>query len=157
MTASTTDRVSVRRRIAASAVAIFLVLTHAQGHARIDGSGTLVAARGVDLIEAVGSVFEVDVQDLESGERRMANTVTRLEPDLAIEWLPAVLGEEPLGYAYGYLLRQIDEHTTEVTAYYDWSAVALAQRDRLRPPDGIATYLAQTLENLDRLVTGWRL
>jgi hypothetical protein len=157
MTAPTADRLTVRRRIAASAVAVFRVLTHAQGHVSIDGSGTLVAARGTDLIEAVGDVFEVEMNhQAMGGDYRIRNIVTAFEPDRALEWTPAHEGHSPIGYAYGYRLEPVDEASTDVIAYYDWAAVSPKWRERLAFPGNGADNLARSLENLDALLTDWR-
>src|SRR5437899_409022 len=72
------ERVSVTRRIAAPARTIFELVTDPHGHVRIDGSGMLVAAAGVDRLAPRG---DVRARGLDRPDRLNAFTVT-MQDDL---------------------------------------------------------------------------
>jgi Polyketide cyclase / dehydrase and lipid transport len=122
-----TERIEVRRTIAADAPAIFGVLRDPQGHVAIDSSGMLMSADG-DPVSAEGDSFVVhmDREALndypELGRYDVTVRITRFVPDREIAW--TVLGQirPPLGHVYGYVLEPA-EGGTLVTSYYDWSSV----------------------------------
>ena len=82
----TEERVSVTRRIAAPAAAIYALVSDPAGHVAIDGSGMLDAAPDSRPITAVGDTFDIamdrtplnDIPGLVKYSVR--NTVTQLEP-----------------------------------------------------------------------------
>ena len=55
------DRVTVTRRIAAPAHAIFRLVSDPARHVDIDGSGMLQAAPGARPLTAVGQMFDMDM------------------------------------------------------------------------------------------------
>jgi hypothetical protein len=153
------DRIATSRRIAAPASVIFAVVSDPVGHVRIDGSGMLVASDGPARLSAVGDAFEMDMDreplgDLPLGRYRVRNVVTRIEPDVLIEWSVAGVGRSPIGHVYGYELAAVSADETEVTSYCDWSAISPKWRQRVSWPVVPVHMLARSLENLDRLVTG---
>jgi hypothetical protein len=121
-----TERIEVRRTIAADAPAIFGVLCDPQGHVAIDSSGMLMSADG-DPVSAEGDSFVVhmDREALndypELGRYDVTVRITRFVPDREIAW--TVLGQirPPLGHVYGYVLEPAEDGTL-VTSYYDWSS-----------------------------------
>lgn len=116
------ERITVQRQINAPAAAIFAVLTSAQGHVDIDGSGMLVGAPGNTQATAVGDKLVIDMHQDAFGDYTMANRITRFEPGAALEWFPAAAAnDEGAGVVYGYELAAVSDSATDVTSYYDWS------------------------------------
>jgi len=153
------ERVSVTRRIAAPARTIFEVITDPNGHVRIDGSGMLVAADGSSRLERVGDAFEMDMDreplgDIPLGRYRVRNVVTRIVPDEQLEWSVGGVGRNPYGHVYGYLLSVVDDGTTDVMSYCDWSGVPAERKARSSWPVVPPSMLERSLANLDRLVAG---
>jgi len=123
----TTERIEVRRTIAADAPAIFQVLCDPQGHVAIDSSGMLMSADG-EPVTAEGDRFVVhmDREALndypELGRYDVTVTITRFVPDREIAW--TILGQlrPQIGHVYGYTLEPAADATV-VTSYYDWSSI----------------------------------
>jgi len=159
MTESSELRVSVTRRISAPAPRIFAIVTSPQGHVDIDGSGMLVAAPGSAALRAVGDSFVMDMDreplgDVPGmGRYSVLNTVTELVPDVSVAWTPGMLDRGPFGHLYGYTLQVVDETTTDVTSWCDWSGVTPKYRDRVGWPVVPVEMMAQSLERLDGLAT----
>jgi hypothetical protein len=163
------ERVSVTRRIAAPARTIFELITDPSGHVRIDGSGMLVAAvpdgrpassraENASRLERVGDAFEMDMDreplgDVPLGRYRTRNVVTRIVPDEWLEWSVGGVGRNPYGHVYGYHLSAVDDRTTDVTSYCDWSEVPPERKARSTWPVVPVSMLEQSLANLDRLVS----
>lgn len=152
------DRMSLTRRIAAPAERIFAVISSPQGHVEIDGSGMLVAAGDAAELRAVGDTFEMHMDreplgDLPLGRYTVCNTVTVFEPGTEIAWTVGAVGRTPIGHVYGYRLEPVGASSTEVTSYYDWSAVSEAWRERVSWPVVPREMLEASLDNLERLVT----
>jgi glutathione peroxidase len=153
------ERVTVTRRIAAPAAAVFAVVRDPARHVDIDGSGMLTLAHAAGPLAAVGDTFVMDMDreplgDLPLGRYQSQNTVTRLEPDRLIEWAPGGVGRNPYGHVYGYELTPAGDAATDVSSYCDWSG--LPERRRARGahfPVVPASMLERSLENLDRIVT----
>lgn len=122
----TTDRMEVRRAIAAEPSEIFDVLRDPQGHVRIDSSGMLMSASG-ERAGAVGDTFTVHMDrealnDYPLGLYDVTVSITAFEQDREIAW--TVLGQldPPIGHVYGYRLEPFADGTI-VTSYYDWSDI----------------------------------
>jgi uncharacterized protein YndB with AHSA1/START domain len=157
----TEERVSVTRRIAAPAAAIYALVSDPAGHVAIDGSGMLEAAPDSKPLTAVGDTFDIamdrtplnDIPGLVKYSVR--NTVTQVEPDRLIEWTIGAPDQPPLGHVYGWQLDAVDENTTDVTNYCDWSNIvdALRAAGRTWPIVPVAM-LEESVAKLDRLVTG---
>lgn len=128
------ERVSATRRIAAPAAAIFAIVSDPAGHVRIDGSGMLEAAPDARPVTAVGDTFDMDMDraplnDIPGlGKYQVRNTVTRFEPGRLVEWTIGAVDEPPLGHVYGWQLDPVDDQTTDVTNYCDWSNIVPALR-----------------------------
>lgn len=152
------ERISTTRRIAAPARTIFELITDPRGHVLIDGSGMLVAADGTTRLDSVGDAFEMDMDreplgDLPLGRYRVRNVVTRIVADRELEWSVGGVGRTPIGHVYGYQLRAVDEGTTDVTSYCDWSRVSEKWRARVSWPVVPLMMLEKSLEKLDRILT----
>ena len=149
------DRVSVNRRIDASAAVVFQVITDPRQHVEIDGSGMLVATTDAPL-RAVGDTFDMDMDreplgDLPMGKYKVRNTVTAFEPDQALEWNVGGVDQPPFGHVYGYQLNAVGPAVTDVTHYCDWTGVrASSIRDRF--PIVPVHMLEKSLDNLQRIV-----
>jgi hypothetical protein len=153
------ERISATRRIAAPAAAIFAIVTDPAGQVAIDGSHMLVAAPDAQRLGAVGDSFAMDMDrealgDLPLGKYQVLNIVTRLEPDRLLEWNVGSAEHGPLGHVYGYELTPVDDDTTDVTSYCDWSGISDAVRERVtRWPIVPKMALISSLEKLDALAT----
>lgn len=159
--AMTEQRVSARRRIKASAHALYEIVASPEGHVRIDGSGMLEAAPDSRPLTAVGDVFDVamdrtplnDIPGLVKYTVR--NTVTQIVPDCLVEWTVGGVGQPPLGHVYGWRLDPVGDDETDVTNYCDWTNITPELRAR-RPdwPIVPVEMLEQSLAKLDALATG---
>jgi hypothetical protein len=148
----------VTRRIAAPARRIFEIVADPQGHVDIDGSGMLMAAPDASPLRAVGDTFEMDMDreplgDLPLGKYKVVNTVTTLVQDVEVAWTVAAPGKPSAGHVWGYRLEPISDNETEVTNYYDWSAVSQEWRERFSWPVVPPAMFEQTLVNLERVAT----
>jgi hypothetical protein len=154
------DRVSVRRRVAASAHQVFLIVTDPACHIEIDGSGMLSGARDPRRLGAVGDTFDIEMDGRPLAHLvelprhyTMRNTVTRIVADRLLEWAPAVLGKEPGGRRFGWEIDPVDDAACDVTNYCDWSAVDDELRARVPWPVIPASALERSVEALARLAT----
>ncbi|WP_199253432.1 SRPBCC family protein [Mycolicibacterium mengxianglii] len=151
-----TDRIEVRRTIAAAPADVFAVLCDPQGHVAIDSSGMLQAATG-EPVTAVGDEFVVhmdrealnDFPDM--GRYDVTVRITEYEQDRLIAW--TILGQikPPIGHVYGYRLDP-DGDATTVTSFYDWSDIDQKWRDAGIFPVISEPALRATLGVLDRTV-----
>lgn len=155
------ERVSVTRRIAAPAAAIYAIVSDPAGHVRIDGSGMLEAAADAKPLSAVGDTFDIhmdrtplnDIPGLVKYSVR--NTVTKIEPGHLVEWTIGAIDQPPLGHVYGWQLDAVSDTETDVTNYCDWTDIVQALRDAGRTwPIVPVEMLEESLAKLDRLVTG---
>jgi hypothetical protein len=152
-----TERIEVKRAIAATPAAIFQVLSDPHGHVTIDSSGMLMDATG-DPVTAVGDTFVVHMDrealnDYPLGLYDVTVRIVTLEPDREIAWTPE--GQLNLGHVYGYQLAPIDEGTL-VTSYYDWSSVDKSWKDAAIFPVIPESALRATLGILARTVAPGR-
>ncbi len=125
-----TERIEVKRAVAAEPATIFELLSDPDGHVAIDSSGMLMGASG-DRVGAVGDTFVVHMDrealnDYPLGLYDVTVKIVKYEPDREIAW--AVEGQLNLGHVYGYSLEPIEQGTL-VTSYYDWSTVEQAWKD----------------------------
>ncbi|HAP76395.1 MAG TPA: polyketide cyclase [Acidimicrobiaceae bacterium] len=155
------ERVAVTLRIAASAEVIYAIVSDPAGHVRIDGSGMLAAAPDARPVTAVGDTFDMamdraplnDIPGL--GKYTVRNTVTQLVPGRLVEWTIGAVDQPPLGHVYGWQLDPVDDHTTDVTNYCDWSNIVEALRAAGRTwPIVPVAMLEQSVANLERVATG---
>ena len=152
----TDSRVSVSRRIDASASTVFSVITEPRQHVEIDGSGMLMATDDARL-RAVGDTFDMDMDreplgDLPMGKYKVRNTVTAFAQDSTLEWNVGGVDQPPFGHVYGYELKPAGPTSTDVTLYCDWTGVrASSIRDRF--PIVPVHMLEKSLDNLQRIAT----
>ena len=155
------ERVSVSRRIAAPADAIYAIVSDPAGHVRIDGSGMLEAAADARPLTAVGDTFDIhmdrtplnDIPGLVKYSVR--NTVTRIEPGRLVEWTIGAPEQPPLGHVYGWMLEPVSATETDVTNYCDWTNIVQSLRDAGRTwPIVPVAMLEETVASLERVVTG---
>ena len=151
------DRVTLTRRIAAPADAVFAVIIDPNRHVDIDGSGMLMAAPDARPLRAVGDTFDMDMDreplgDLPMGKYKVRNTVTKFVPDTTLEWNVGGVDQPPFGHVYGYELESTEPGVTDVTLYCDWTGVR-ASRIRDRFPIVPVHMLEKSLDNLERIVT----
>jgi hypothetical protein len=153
-----TDRASATKRIAAPAAALFAIVSDPAGHVDIDGSGMLEAAPGSQRLASAGDTFEIHMDreplgDLPIGKYQVLNTVTQLVPDRLVEWTVGNADRPSYGYVYGWQLDSVDDATTDVTNYCDWSAVSDERKARGSWPLIPVSTLERSVENLERIAT----
>ena len=152
-----TDRIEVPRTIAAPAADIFAVLCDPQGHVAIDATGMLQDADG-DPVRAAGDTFVVHMDREALGDRPdlglydVTVTIRSYEPDREISWSVVGPSRPPIGQVYGYRLTPVDEQTTDVVSFYDWSDAHPDWKARGIFPVISETSLKGTLGILDRTV-----
>jgi hypothetical protein len=155
------ERATATRRIAAPASAIFDIVSSAQGHVDIDGSGMLMAAPNNEPIATAGDTFDIDMDRRPLGdipnlaEYKVRNHVTEYEPDRLFEWRPAGIDMAPLGYRWGWQIEAVGDTECDVTNYCDWTEVPEETRKMLPGTWPIIPVhmLEQSVEKLERLVT----
>jgi hypothetical protein len=154
------DRVSATRRIAAPASLLFQIVARPSGQVAIDGSGMLDAAPSDRLLTTVGETFDMDMDREPLGDipnltkYQVRNTVTRITPDRLVEWTVGFGDHPPFGHVYGWALEPVGENETDVTNYCDWSDAAEEMRTGVTWPVVPVAMLEQSVEKLDRMVTG---
>lgn len=158
-----TERIEVRRAIAATPRAIFDVVRDPNGHVAIDASGMLMSASG-EPARAVGDRFVVHMDrealnDFPLGLYDVEIEIVTFEPDHEIAWTVHGRFEPPIGHVYGYLLEPIEQAdgpvtspVTMVTSYYDWSGIDPIWRERDIFPIVPESALRATLGILARTV-----
>jgi Polyketide cyclase / dehydrase and lipid transport len=155
--------VTVSRRIAAPAAAIFGVLTDPVRHLDLDGSGMLRGAASTAPVTGVGDVFVMKMYFAALGDYEMNNHVVEYEPDRRIGWEPAAGRGHPesgpaedsrWGQRWTYELTPDGPDATVVTEVYDCSRVPAAERAGMDNGRAWIGSMAQTLERLDRICTG---
>lgn len=153
------DRVSARRRVAASAAELFRIVSDPAGQVAIDGSGMLVAAPGAAPLTTIGQTFDMDMDRTPLGDipdlttYQVRNTVTAVVPDRLVEWTVGFGDHPPFGHVYGWQLEPVGEDETDVTNYCDWTDISDEMRAGLTWPVVPVEMLEQSLERLDRLAT----
>lgn len=154
------DRVSATRRIAAPASQLFQIVARPSGQVAVDGSGMLDAAPDDRLLTSVGETFDMDMDREPLGDipdltkYQVRNTVTRITPDRLVEWTVGFGDHPPFGHVYGWALEPVGEAETEVTNYCDWSNADEGMRTGVTWPVVPVTMLEQSVEKLERMVTG---
>lgn len=149
-------RISVERVVHASAADIYALVTDPAGHVRIDGSGMLVEAPDGRPVTAVGDTFTMEMDreplgDLPMGRYSVLNTVTALETDRLVEWTVGSRGRTPIGHVYGFVLEPIDDTSTRVTSYCDWSRLHSKLVGKIAFPVVPASMMEETLDRLAEL------
>jgi uncharacterized protein YndB with AHSA1/START domain len=151
--------VSVSRRIAAPAPAVFELLTTPGRHLEMDGSGML---RGTDSdrVSAVGEVFVMRMYFKPlGGDYTMNNHVVEFEPDRLIAWEPENGVGHPevdspnarWGHRWRFELEPDGPTTTVVTETWDGTGVPPEEAEDGRQ---WIPSMTRTLERLDELLAG---
>ncbi len=155
------ERVSVSRRIAAPAEAIYVIVSDPAGHVRIDGSGMLEAAADAAAPMAVGDTFDIHMDRTPLNDipglvkYTVRNTVTQIEPGRLFEWTIGAVDQPPLGHVYGWKLEPVSASETDVTNYCDWTNIVDSLRAAGRTwPIVPVSMLEETIASLDRIATG---
>jgi uncharacterized protein YndB with AHSA1/START domain len=151
----TTERLEVRREIAAPPATIFALLCDPAGQVRIDSSGMLQSADG-EPARQVGDRFVVHMDrealgDVPMGKYDVEVIITRFEPDSLLEWTISGTIQPPINHLYGYRLEPTEAGTL-VTSYCDWSQIAEKYRDKITFPVVPESALRATLGILARTV-----
>lgn len=151
-----TERISAARLVPAGPTAVFAVLRDPDGHVAIDSSGMLQSADGPPPAR-VGDRFTVHMDrealgDVPMGRYDVDVVITRFEPDRAIEWTIEGTIKPPIGHVYGYELEPLEDGSTRVTSYCDWSDAAPKWKQRGIFPVIDAAALRASLGVLERAV-----
>jgi hypothetical protein len=150
--------VSVSRRIAAPAQAVFELLATPRRHLDMDGSGML---RGTEAtpITAVGDVFVMKMHFKPlGGDYAMNNHVVEFEPDRRIAWEPENGAGHPevdspqarWGHRWRFELAPDGPAATVVTETWDCTRVPA---DEVEDGRQWIPSMTRTLERLDELLT----
>jgi hypothetical protein len=153
------ERIATTRRVNASAAKIFDLVRRPDGHVQIDGSGMLLAAPDASPVQAVGDTFEMhmdrrplgDIPDM--AEYDVTVVITDFEADALLEWSVQTPSGRIFGHVYGYRLEPIDDNSTMVTSYCDWSGLPEKRKDPSRWPIVPLHMLEKSLDNLESIVT----
>jgi uncharacterized protein YndB with AHSA1/START domain len=140
-------KVSTSRVIAADRQALFDIVADPRMHPRIDGSGTVKAARDAGLPErlALDTRFGMDMKM--GASYRITNTVVEFEEAERIAW------RHMSGHRWRYEFRDV-EGGTEVVETFDWStAKAKLPLELAGLPKRNLAGMRRTLERLEELVT----
>ena len=148
------DIVSVQRLVPSPPEPIFDLLVDPDGHARIDGGGSVQRARSGGRRLALGDRFGMDMKL--GAPYTTSNTVIELEENRRIAW--QTLAEGPLSKALGgriwrYVLEPA-EGGTLVTETWDITQEAALSKPFVRRMEGMTRRnMASTLERIEELVT----
>ncbi len=156
---TTDERIFSTRVIAAPASEIYALVSSPAGHVQIDGSGMLVASPESKPVTAVGDTFVMhmdreplgDIPDM--GKYDVTVIITNIEVDQLVEWGIQGNDGKPFGYVYGYALKAVDEDSTEVTSYCDWSDLSEKRKARIAFPIVPLSMMEKSLDNLEAIVT----
>jgi uncharacterized protein YndB with AHSA1/START domain len=153
-TGTATEAVSVTRRIAAPAQAVFAVLADPGTHAAVDGTGWVREPLQSDALTAAGQVFGMAMYhpNHPDGHYRVHNRVEVFDPPRAIAWQPGQVepdgGMRVGGWIWRYDLVEDGPDACRATLTYDWSAVPAALREHISFPPFGEDHLARSLDNL---------
>ncbi|MGC5629621.1 SRPBCC family protein [Georgenia sp. Z1344] len=129
--------------VAAPAAEIFELIAVPANQPRWDGNDNLVRSSRSEQVREVGEVFEM----LNTSGKVRANTISELEQDRLIAWMPGGVGEEPAGHVWRWELEEIGEGRTLVTHTYDWTQL----HDERRHERARSTTSANLLASIERL------
>lgn len=138
--------VHASREIAAPAEVIFELIADPALQPTWDGNDNLSEAEPGQRVTAVGDVFTMS---LTKGGAVRENHVVEFEEGRRIAWNPAVVGEEPPGHLWRWVLEPVDNTHTRVTHTYDWTELTDERRfERAR-----ATTSDRLRASIDRLAS----
>lgn len=154
------EPVSVSRRIAAPAAAVFAVLADPARHPEIDGSGMLREVVGRPVISGVGDTFTVRMHNAEMGDYEMTNYVVEYVPGRRIGWEPEMSAasraedQADVGVRahqrWSYELTPDGPDGTLVTETYDCTRAPEWLRKAVKGGYRWEAAMKATLENLER-------
>ncbi|MCL2581306.1 MAG: SRPBCC family protein [Streptosporangiales bacterium] len=156
-----TEPVSVSRRIAAPADALFGILSDPDRHPEIDGSGMLRGPEGgATPLTGVGDAFAMRMRNPDVDDYVMTSRVVEYEPGRRIAWEPVMSAvsdpayEDRVGvpgkYRWGYELAP-DGDATVVTETYDCARSPEWLREATRNGENWIPAMKKSLENLERI------
>jgi len=156
---SAEERISTTRVMAAPASTIYALVSSPEGHVRIDGSGMLLASPDSAPVSAVGDMFLMhmdreplgDIPDM--GKYDVTVIITNIEQDRLVEWSVGSPDGRIFGHVYGYSLVPVDESSTEVTSYCDWSGLSEKRKARIAFPIVPLSMMEKSMDNLEAIVT----
>lgn len=147
------DTVSVERLIPAAPEAIFALLADATRHKDIDGSGTVVAAKGEPEPLTLGSSFGMSMKM--GIPYSMKSTVVEFEPNRRIAWQtrgPGAIGKHVAGRIWRYELEPTDGGTL-VRETWDITHESAFTKPLVRlGADKTRENMAKTLERIEELL-----
>jgi uncharacterized protein YndB with AHSA1/START domain len=148
------DAVSVQRLIPAPPEPIFDLLADPDGHAEIDGGGSVQAARSGGRRLGLGDRFGMDMKI--GVAYSTSNTVIELEENRRIAWQTLAQGAlSPFvgGRIWRYELEPVDGGTL-VTETWDISKEAAVSKPFVRRMEAMTrSNMAATLERIEEIVT----
>jgi hypothetical protein len=148
--------VTVDRVIAAPASALFAIVSDANRHPDIDGSGTVVKAKsGTPQQLILGSKFGMSMK--QGVPYSMVNTVVEFEQDRRIAWQTVLSG--PLGRLVGGRIwrYEFEETNGSTKVSESWDITHDKQKFIMKSKgmaDGTAKAMTKTLERLAELTEG---
>ena len=149
------DVITVERVIPAEPAAIFALVADANRHKDIDGSGTVVAAKGDPEPLALGATFGMSMKM--GLPYSMVSKVIEFEPNRRIAWQtrgPGKIGAHVGGRIWRYELEPSGDGTlvreswdiSQESVLSKWMVKGLGEKTREN--------MAATLERIEALVTG---
>jgi uncharacterized protein YndB with AHSA1/START domain len=149
------DTVSVERVIPAPPEAIFAYLVDPAKHAEIDGSGSVVAAKGGSQQLGLGDTFGMSMKL--GVPYSMQSTVVELEPNRRIAWQtrgPGPIGRRVGGRIWRYELEPV-EGGTRVRETWDISQESPLTKPLVKLAGGkTGKAMEATLARIEALITG---
>ena len=141
-----TKIVSVERVISAAPGLIFEILADPRQHSKIDGSGSVKAAKvSAPSRLSKGSKFAMDMKILIP--YKMTNTVVEFEENRRIAW------QHFGGHIWRYILEPVDGGT-KVTEQFDYNGSKSVLMLKLRGSMGSnEKFMVKTLENIEKHFT----
>ena len=141
-----TKIVSVERVISAAPGLIFEILADPRQHSKIDGSGSVKAAKvSAPSRLSKGSKFTMDMKILIP--YKMTNTVVEFEENRRIAW------QHFGGHIWRYILEPVDGGT-KVTEQFDYNGSKSVLMLKLRGSMGSnEKFMVKTLENIEKHFT----
>jgi uncharacterized protein YndB with AHSA1/START domain len=137
-------QITETRIIPAPAARIFELLADPSKHPIIDGSGTVIAARGSQRRLALGMRFGMDMRI--GASYKILNTVVEFEEGTLIAW------RHFNGHRWRWRLTPVDDDHTEVTETFDWTTARHPLLISLSPfPRRNRVAITRTLDRLAAL------
>jgi hypothetical protein len=160
MTPEDCQPISVSRRIAAPADALFAVLADPGRHPSIDGSGMVRQALTPSPISGAGDLFTMRMHNDEMGDYEITNHVVDYQPNRRIAWEPVLTAasreedQAEIGdrghHQWIYELVPDGPDATVVTETYDCTRAPEWLRRAVKNGQRWATPMTVTLEKLDQ-------